>query len=258
MEEMNREPKILTLDIETSPIVAYTWGPKWETSIIESIEESKVLSFSAKWLDGKITTKAICDYKGYKKGDLNDYNLMVELRDLLDEADVIVTQNGRKFDIRVINARFIYHNLTPPAPYKHIDTLTEAKRYLKLSSYSLDDMCAYFGIGTKLKHEGFSLWKKCMEGQKTAWKTMKKYNKHDIVLTEQLYLRLRPYMVTHPNFSTYDDRESCPKCGSHHIQHRGYARNTTTVYQRAQCQSCGGWFRTGKNLQKLEHKRANA
>lgn len=253
----SKEPKILFVDIETSPIVAYTWGPKWETNIIEFVEQSQILCFSAKWLDGKQVTKGLIDYKGYQKNVLNDTNLVSEVHKLFDEADVVVTQNGVSFDNKVLNARFIKYGLPPPAPYKMIDTKIEAKRYLRLPSYSLDDMCKYFDIGQKIKNEGFDLWKGCMAGEKKAWKLMKKYNTQDVLLTERLYLKIRPFMKTHPNFSTFSDTRSCPKCGSHNVQARGYARNSTTVYQRAQCINCGGWFRFGPSVAKLENKRMN-
>ena len=82
--------KMLYIDIETSPIIAYTWGPKWETSLIETIEESKILSYSAKWADGKHITKGLIDYTGYKPGMVNDYLLIFDLVKLLNDADIVV------------------------------------------------------------------------------------------------------------------------------------------------------------------------
>lgn len=254
---MTDEPKIVILDIETSPITAYTWGPKWETNIIDFIAQSQILSFSAKWLNAKQITRGLNDYKGYKSGVVDDKALVEELHQLLDKADVVVTQNGISFDHKVINSRFIAHGLTPPSPYKMVDTKIEAKRYVRLPSYGLDDMGEYFGIGRKVSHEGFDLWKKCIAGDRHAWRLMKKYNAQDVVLTEKLYLKLRPFMRTHPNFSVMNDKNNCPKCGSDKIQSRGYAMNSTTMYKRAQCLGCGGWFRFGKNVTKLVNKRTN-
>jgi hypothetical protein len=252
-----REPKILFIDIETSPIVAYTWGPKWETNIIDFLSQSQILCFSAKWYNGKQITKGLADYKGYKNNEINDKLLMEEIHSLLDAADIVVTQNGVSFDHKVINARFLVHGLAPPSPYKMVDTKIEAKKYLRLPSYSLDDMGKYFGLGEKIHHDGFELWKKCMAGEKTAWRLMKRYNAQDVLLTEKVYVKIRPFMKTHPNFSILNDKNNCPKCGSSKVQSRGYAFNSYTMYKRAQCQSCGGWFRYGKTLVKLDHKRTN-
>lgn len=241
--------KILVFDLETSPITAYSWGPMWETNLIEIREQSLILSYSAKWIKGKHQTKGWPDYK-YKKGKLNDKEIVKDIWKLFDEADVIILQNGKAFDIKTCNSRFLFHDLPPPSPYRVIDTKTEAKKYIRLPSYSLDNMCDYFGIGRKSEHEGFPLWKKCMVGDLKAWKRMLKYNKHDVIITEQLYLKLRPYMKTHPNVGNYKGERVCPKCGSKSIQLRGFVCNATTRYRQAYCKTCGGWMRFSENLQK--------
>jgi DNA polymerase elongation subunit (family B) len=250
MIEKESEVKILTIDIETSPIEAYTWGPKWETNLIEITKQSNIICYSAKWLKGTQETKALVDYKGYKKNKVDDSKLVKNIHKLLDEADIVVTQNGVDFDIKVMNARFLNNGLAPPSPYKVIDTKREAKKYLRLPSYSLDDMGEYFGLGRKMEHEGFNLWKKCMAGDKSAWERMKKYNAQDVRLTENVYLKLRPFMKTHPNLLTFDvqeDKSNCPKCESPNVHSRGFLITTTSKYHRAQCRDCGGWYRYGKN-----------
>lgn len=239
--------------METSPIQAFTWGPKWETNLIEVIEQSRILSYSAKWLGGKHITKGWPDYKGYKKGVLNDKEIVKDIWELLNEADVVVAQNGKSFDIKVITTRFIYYGLAPTSPYKVIDPKIEAKRYLRLASNSLDDICDYFGIGRKMEHEGFGLWKKCMAGDKSAWKRMLRYNRHDVILMEQVYLLIRPYMKTHPNLGMYTDKTVCPKCGSSKgFKRGGFYSNSTTKYQIFRCKDCRGWTRTTLNLRETK------
>jgi DNA polymerase elongation subunit (family B) len=238
------KPKILTIDIETSPITAYTWGPKFESNIIDFVTQSQVLSYSAKWLGGKQITKGLIDYKGYAPGIINDKPLIKDVHGLLDEADIVVGQNHVSFDMKILNARMIANGMSPPSPYKMVDTKREAKKYLRLPSYSLNDMGAYFGIGKKMEHEGFNLWLGCMKGDKSAWKKMKAYNAQDTLLTEQLYLKLLPFMKTHPNVGSHVEGCVCGKCGSERLQRRGVARTLSTVYQRVQCLDCGGWGRS--------------
>lgn len=234
-------PAILVVDLETSPIQAYTWGPKWETNILEFIEHSKILSYSAKWLNGHQITKGLPDYKGYKKGELDDRAIVKDLWNLLDEADLVIGQNSKAFDEKIMNARFLFHGLTPPSPYKSVDTRNEARRYLRLPSYKLDDMCDYFGIGRKLEHEGFPLWLKCMAGDKKAWRKMLRYNKADTLLTEKLYLQIRPWVKV--NTGIFYGKTVCSRCGGRKLQRRGLQKNITTTYIRLHCQSCGGWQR---------------
>jgi DNA polymerase elongation subunit (family B) len=256
LEDMvNKEKKlnILTIDIETSPIIGYVWGPKWETNIIDFIEHSNIICYSAKWLDGKQITEALSDYK-YNKKNINDKPLVKNIYKLIDKADIVITQNGVSFDMKMINSRFIKHGLSPPSPYKNIDTKIEAKKYLRLPSYSLDDMGEYFGLGRKIQTGGFDLWKKCLDGDKGSWNLMKKYNAQDVRLTEQVYLKLRPFMKTHPNTTLYTEKPGCPKCGSEDVFNRGFYTLTSGKYHRASCNDCGGWFRYGKAIP-LENKK---
>lgn len=237
------KPRILSLDLETTPLEAYAWGPKYECNLIEIIEHSRILSYSAKWLDGKHITKGWPDYKGYKKETLDDKAIVKDLWELVNQADIIIAQNGRDFDVKVMNARFLAHRLPPPAPYKLIDPKVEAKKYLRLPSYSLDDLCDYFNIGRKMEHEGFGLWLKCIAGDKFAWNRMKAYNKNDVIIMEKLYLILRPYMKSHPNLGMFTGKVVCGKCGSSKIQARGLTFANTVKYHRWQCMDCGGWGR---------------
>lgn len=246
--------KILTLDIETSPAIAYTWAKNmYETDLTEIIEPGKIICFSAKWLNGKKQTKAICDYSGYKSGKIDDKQICVDICKFLDCADVVVTQNGVAFDTKYVTARCVANDILPPSPFKNIDTYTEAKKLLKLPSHSLNEMAKYFNIGKKMEHEGFSLWKKCISGDSKAWNRMKKYNAQDVELTEKLYLKLRPFMKNHPNLNYYSGKKDCPKCGSSTVHLRGFAVNSSGKFQRAQCQNCGGWFQFGKAISTIKH-----
>lgn len=239
----NTELKILLLDIETSPNLGYTWA-KWEQNVIEFKEEWQILSFSAKWLHGKQITKGLCDYDQYVPGKLDDGGIIKELWNLFDEADVIIAHNGDQFDIKKIQARFSFYQLPPPTPFKTIDTKKVAKRYFSFNSNSLNDLGVTLGFGKKEKHDGFDTWLGCMAGDMPMWKMMKKYNAKDVVLLEKVYLHFLPWISNHPNRSVHLNEEVCPKCGSEHLQARGYARTLTSAFRRYQCQSCGGWGRS--------------
>ncbi len=250
---IKQEPKILTFDIETTPIEAYTWGPKWETNLIQVQEESRILSYSAKWLNGKHITKGWPNYKGYKKGVKDDKAIVRDIWELFNELDILIVQNGQAFDVKTMNSRFLFHKLTPPSSYKVVDTKREAKKYLRLPSYSLNDMCFYFGIGRKEEHEGFPLWTKCMAGEKAAWKRMLRYNKKDVAITEKLYLVIRPFMSSHPNVNMYKKPGMfCPKCGTDKLNWEGWHRNKTTKYHSFSCKDCGSWGRDTHNVQEIK------
>lgn len=235
--------KIAFIDIETSPNLGWVWG-KWEQNVIEFEREWHILSFSVKWLHERGTnTYALPDYPAaYKVDPENDRKLIQELWKVFDEADIIITHNGLKFDIPKTNARFLEHGLPPPTPYKTIDTLVLARKHFAFSSNKLGDLCVKLGLGGKVKHPGFELWRKCMLGDPKAWKLMKKYNAQDVVLLEKLYLKLRPWHETHPNVALMKGQyHACPACGSLKTQARGWYYIVARRCRRYQCQDCHKW-----------------
>lgn len=243
---MPKSPRILLLDIETLPNLGWTWG-KYEQNVISFEREICIATYAAKWLDGPVFAKAMPDYKGYKPGSYDDKKLLVDLQKLLDEADIVVGHKAQSYDVRVINARLLFHKIPPPSPYKVVDTLLSVRRVARFNSNKLDDLGKLLGEGKKLKTD-FDLWLGCVNGDTKAWAKMVSYNKRDILLLERLYLRLLPWISNHPNLTLFDKDAKCPKCGSHKFQRRGYAVSATRRYQRIQCLDCTGWSKLSKSV----------
>jgi DNA polymerase III epsilon subunit-like protein len=247
-------PKILTLDIETAPIESYHWG-LWQENIglNQIVSDWTILSFSAKWLGNSKTIYQDTGGRGKSKVR-DDKKLLEELWKLLDEADIVVTQNGISFDIKKINARMLQAGLRPYSPIKVVDTKVIAKKHFAFTSNRLEYLGTLAG-SPKSHHKkfpGFELWAECLKDNPLAWAEMRKYNIADVVATERLYLKLRPWMEGHPNLAAYQDMDSsaCPKCSSKNLQKRGTARTQTGEYHRFQCNDCGGWARGRQTLRK--------
>ena len=238
---MNKKPSVLFFDIETMANLAYVWN-LYETDVISVEKPWYVLSFAYKWLGEKtIYAFSLPNFDGYEKDKTNDKELCRMMWKLLDEADVVVAHNGTAFDVKKMTAKFVQHGFPPPTPYQQIDTLTIAKKYFKFDSNKLDNLAQYLGIGQKVNTGGFELWEGCgVRDDKSAWKKMVQYNKHDVWLLEKIYKKFLPYITDHPNYNLFTDRGVCPNCGGK-LQSRGYALTRVTKYQRFQCQSCGAW-----------------
>lgn len=238
--------KILLYDIETSPLISYTWGT-YEQNVIRVIEEWYILCFAYKWLGEKQThVISLPDFPSYSKHPKDDKHVVKALHKLFSEADVIIAHNGDKFDQKKSNARFIFHGLKPPEPYRTIDTLKVARKYAAFTSNRLDALGDFMHLGRKAETGGFDLWLDCMAGKKEAWRKMKKYNKQDVVLLEQVYYTLRPWIDNHP--AATDKPDACPKCGHTVLMSRGWRVTKTTRYRRFSCNNCGGYsnFRVGE------------
>jgi hypothetical protein len=235
------EPRILFYDIETAPLLSYTWG-MYEQNVIDVKRSWYMLSFAYKWQGQKrVHTKALPDYKNFKKNMEDDSFLVKELWTLFDEADIIIAHNGDRFDAKKANARFLFHGKKPPSPYKSIDTLKIARNKFAFSSNRLNDLGAYLGVGRKLPTTGFHLWKGCMKGEASAWRKMRAYNARDVELLERVYLKLRAW-GSHPNLTAYSGNPGCPTCQSTNVQRRGWNIARVRKTPRFQCRSCGTWF----------------
>lgn len=244
-------PKVLLLDIETSPIISYTWGI-WDQNVgINQIKEDwYILSWAAKW-KGESKIMQMDVRKGLRS---SEKPILQKMWVLLDEADIVVTQNGVSFDEKKLNARFVFHGMQPPRPYKSADTKLMAKKKFSFTSNKLEYMAEHLNLKhKKLKHskfEGFDLWKQCLAGNKAAWDEMAVYNKFDVLALEDLYDRLAPWSST-LNYSVYGPNTACP-CGGKEFVKRGFYFTASAKYQCYRCKKCGAQVRDSKNL--LEHK----
>lgn len=226
---------ILTLDIETSPTTVYTFDmkPNW-ISPDKIIEPSVVMCFAAKWYDEN-------NVQFYSSHHQNREEMVQNAWDLLDRADVLVTFNGVRFDVKHLKREFVLAGLPMPRPWKDVDLYREAKKQWEFESKGLNHLAQRFELGKKEAHEGFDLWRLCLAGDKSAWERMKAYNVQDVVLTEQLYDRMRGWIPNHPHMGApigIED-ETCNQCGSTNLVLNGTKRAVLMEYSLYRCMDCG-------------------
>lgn len=235
--------KVLILDIEISPSLAAVWGLwKQNVSLPNLLGESEVLCWAAKWEGSEDVMSASVHEEGKTA-------MMRMIHRLLEQADVVVTYNGEKFDLKILNQEFLFLGMQPPKPYHSVDLLSTMRRRFRGTSNKLDWWLGRLGIGKKTETGGAGLWIACMRGEPAAWSTMIKYNKDDVSLTEALLRRVRAWIPNYPvqppvvNVDTGEVIPVCA-CGSVHFQSRGYKWTVGGVaYRQYQCQTCGKWSR---------------
>lgn len=230
--------RILVLDIETTPILCFAWG-LWNQNINPNqiVKPSDVLCWAAKWVG-----EPDVEFRGVKPD--GKHRMVKRMWKLLDDADVVLHYNGKRFDIPHLQRLFLEAGLGPPSPFKHIDLLLTARKQFKFDSNKLEQVAKQVGIGQKVKHSGFNLWLRCLDGEASAWDEMRRYNIQDVRLTEKLYETLRPWIVGHPSIAAFRGENVCPKCGSDKLIARGFAFLRTGKYQRFKCRACESWHRS--------------
>lgn len=254
------KPRILIYDIETAPMLGYVWG-LWENNLgLNQVESDwHLLAWSAKWL-GDPKSKIMYMDQRKEKNIQDDRKILKGIWNLLNEADIVITQNGKSFDEKKLNARFLIHGFKPPSSYRHIDTKRIASRKFALTSNKLEYMSATLNTKYKkqkhAKFSGFELWKECLAGNQKAWKEMERYNKYDVLSLEEVYKKLQPWDNS-INFNVYDNVPSnACNCGSTNIIKNGYAYTSVGKYQRFSCSDCGAEVRARENLLSEEKKKS--
>lgn len=243
--------KILIFDIETAPLRSYTWG-LWKQNVPKVITDWFMLTWSAKWLfEDKVMSARLTGEEAIEE---DDRRITEGIWRLINEADIVIAHNANKFDIKKLNTRFLMHGINPPMPYQVIDTLDVARKKFGFKSNRLDSINEQLGIGRKIKTD-FSLWEGCMKGDDNSLMDMENYNIQDVVVLEELYLKLRPWITPHPNIGLFieDEVERCPSCGSSHIKFEGTPyRTSVNSFQSFRCESCGSVGRSRKSMAKTD------
>lgn len=235
--------RVLYFDIETAPLLAHIWHPAdgWVTHD-RMLHDSFMISWAAKWKGEKTVRSAVLTPDEAKLQD--DERIVQSLADLIREADIIVAHNIDKFDVPMLNNRVFLRGMEPLGPTKSIDTLKLARRHFRLAHNKLDYLAHQLGLGSKIKTD-FELWRNCYLGDKKALAEMQRYNKHDVVLLEQVFDRMLPYVNGVPALyeAGHEMERACINCGSSNVQKRGKYRTKASVFQRFYCNNCHKYSR---------------
>lgn len=240
-----KPPNVLLFDIETSKAVfkLYHTGNQYVRHDQMTID-NYVLGWAAKWLfDDKMYSSFV---KPHEARNRDETRVVRNLHKLLDKADVVIAHNGDEFDIKEITARFTKYDLSPVNRFATVDTLKKAKQIYRVQSYSLRFLLEYFSLipkGERCDPDGAE------DGNKQALLQEEEYCRRDVLGLEELYIKMRPYMKTHPKLSLWldmyqplDDGDiRCPRCLeiiSEYKWNKEYRTPSGVVYHSTNCPTC--------------------
>lgn len=244
----DKGPKILVFDIETAPLKSAIWG-LWNQNIGHNLNmldsDWFMLTWSAKWLFSEEVMSFAATPEEIKRED--DKRISTALWEAIEQADIVIAHNGKKFDVKRMNTRFSKWGLPPNKPYQLIDTLVHARAKFAISSNKLDYIAKFFEIDGKMDTGGYELWKQVLEGSQEAIDKMQRYNDQDVFVLEEVYLILRPWITPHPNLNLYidDDITSCPSCLSTNLKWDiGNYVTSANTFASCRCKDCGAISRS--------------
>lgn len=223
-----KKVKYLYWDLETSFMQGYFFDI-WQVNIPMSQVTKQSHLLSASWAMNDDEPVGIrLTPEDVKTG--NDLEVVVKLIEAINSCDVVVTFNGKKFDVKKLNTRALYWGLPPVVIPRHIDLMQDAKRLFKFPSNSMQNISQYLGEDGKISTGGSRLWQRCAEFENyevcnAALQEMLDYNLQDINATRDLHKRFMGWSKNTPNIGTItkqvqgkdlkeDTNLLCIHCGS--------------------------------------------
>lgn len=251
--------RICLLDIETAKmkIEGSTYRLKQYSNFLPSdwvIRPIWIPCASWKWLGSETvnSTSVLKDEERFNKDYADDYHVVKILHDVLSEADIVIGHNVDKFDLRQIRKRFLYHGLPPIKFLQTYDTLKASRKISDFESHQLRYIARFFQVAEK---DDSPDWDLISIGDREEIKRCEKYNRQDVRVLEQVYLKLRSWDVSHPNLVPHKlgvHHKTCPKCGSSDLTKQGHRYTKTGKYQSYQCNECRAWCSSKTNLIDVE------
>ena len=249
-----RPHRTLFYDIESAPMLTYLWDLKADYVNPDMIVEPPfLLCWAAKWSDSDEILHGRLTGKEAERQD--DARIAVALADLIRSADVIVAHNGDRFDLPKLNARLAIVQAAPLGNVRTIDTLKLARSAFRFPSNRLGELAAALGIDGKFP-TSFDLWRRARSGDVPALKEMDLYCRQDVVVLEDVFDRLKPYVKRLPRMVDAGQfgQRVCPSCGSSDLTADGLHRTDASSFKRFRCDACGRHCRSFRqaDVPKLE------
>lgn len=241
--ELKNEPvRRLFWDIETSFCIGWFWRPAYKTNIgpHQIIEHTKIICIAYKWQHEDGVHTLVWDE------DQDDRELLQEFVRVLGKADEVVAHNGDKFDLKVFRTRCIKQEVLVFPKYRTFDTLKKARKYFAFPSNRLDELGAFLGVGRKMDTGGHELWEDVvLHKDSVALEKMLQYCMQDVILLEDVFTRLNPYVDHNTNHAVQRrlDKWHCPNCASEEI---ALSHTDTTpmgyIKRHMKCLKCKKFF----------------
>lgn len=179
-------------DVETSPSRFWGWGTGEQYVDAKQLvagTECKVICTQI--LNMNDTKPTIYEWD-YKNGQGDDTRVVEETIQRLNKAHIVIGQNSKAFDTKVLQERAKMLRLTPLNIDFMIDTLTASRASFKTLSHRLDYRSKQYGLGGKHKME-MQDWIDIVEGRVSPKKKMIPYGAKDGIDTKDLFWLDLPY-----------------------------------------------------------------
>jgi len=137
------------------------------------------------------------DRKPWKSDDpIDDSALADAIRDELHKYNLIVTWNGKLFDLAFLNARLLKAGRARCTPQFHFDAMYQARGcQLRIGSSKLDNVQKFFDLAEEKTPITWENWNRAALGDKKAMADVVKHCEQDVEVLALAYWKLLPMVA---------------------------------------------------------------
>lgn len=180
------------------------------------------------------------DLKHFKKDPTNDKLVVMKAAELIDQCDVMVIHNGKRFDWPEFLRKLKFHRLPAVRKPYIFDTLTESKKENNFSN-SLKNVADYYGLTPKGENDSdpAKLIFGSIDERIIHIKKLAKYGLKDIAPMREYYHLSKGYSESVPHIKE-GKGVCCCYCGGQNYQNRGetYLKGLNQFRNWYFCKSC--------------------
>lgn len=133
----------------------------------------------------------------FRKGEdiVDDKALVEAYGEALGKYDILVSWNGKLFDIPVLNARRVFHGLAPVQPNMHIDLMYYATgQFMRMGRKSLQSVSEYLDVPNRKTPLNVRTWDKAMAGDEAAYGKIIEHCDADCLVLRDVYNHLKVHV----------------------------------------------------------------
>ena len=240
-----KKPKILFLDLENVARPEHIFHPGKRSKFGGRAngfcaDLAYILVFGYKWY-GEKPQSITLTREEWKKDRFDDTPILLKAKEIVDEADVVITWYGSGHDMPFLNSRLARIGKFVDPGTKHVDLYRVANSKLRLSSNRLDSAAKFFDLEQKMQISKL-LWPDCWAGKYASLKEMAKYCEQDCEVLSNVYDKMLGLGISLPNIGKLignTDKLACPSCGHSALFNNGTRVTKEKRYHRLLCRHCG-------------------
>lgn len=124
-----------------------------------------------------------------------DKELAMAIREELTKYDMVVSWNGKMFDVPFVNARLLKHRELPLQIKFHLDAMYCAGYSAnRIGSKKLENVQQFLDLPSSKTKLDWDIWKMAMKGNGEALKQVIHHCEQDVKVLAEAYWRFLPYV----------------------------------------------------------------